>query len=57
MEGRMKHVGGQVELDGKRLPISNSRAMAGHRLRRRLAHPSVRHERPQPDPEGRPDGE
>ena len=33
MEGRMKHVGGQVELDGKRLPISNSRAMAGYRLR------------------------
>ena len=33
MEGRMKHVGGQVELDGKRLPISDNRAMAGYRLR------------------------
>ncbi len=33
MEGRMKQVGGQVELDGKPLPISDSRAMARHRLR------------------------
>ena len=27
MEGRMKHVGGRVELDGQRLPISDNRAM------------------------------
>ena len=33
MEGRMKQVGGQVELDGKPLPISDSRAMASYRLR------------------------
>jgi peptide/nickel transport system ATP-binding protein len=32
-EGRMKHLGGQVELDGKPLPISDSRAMARYRLR------------------------
>ena len=33
MEGRMKHVGGHVELDGKPLPISDNRAMDRHRLR------------------------
>ena len=33
MEGRMKQVGGQVELDGRPLPISDSRAMASYRLR------------------------
>jgi peptide/nickel transport system ATP-binding protein len=33
MEGRMKQVGGQVELDGEPLPISDSRAMARYRLR------------------------
>ncbi len=33
MEGRMKQVGGQVELDGKPLPISDARAMARYRLR------------------------
>jgi peptide/nickel transport system ATP-binding protein len=33
MEGRMKHVGGRVELDGKPLPISDSRTMARYRLR------------------------
>ena len=33
MEGRMKQEGGQVELDGKPLPISDNRAMAGYRLR------------------------
>jgi peptide/nickel transport system ATP-binding protein len=33
MEGRMKHEGGQVTLDGKPLPIADSRAMAGYRLR------------------------
>jgi peptide/nickel transport system ATP-binding protein len=33
MEGRMKHVGGQVRLDGQPLPISDKRAMARHRLR------------------------
>jgi peptide/nickel transport system ATP-binding protein len=33
MEGRMKHVGGQVELDGNTLPIADSRAMARYRLR------------------------
>ena len=33
MEGRMKQVGGQVELDGRRLPLSDNRAMAGYRLR------------------------
>jgi peptide/nickel transport system ATP-binding protein len=33
MEGRMKHVGGTVELDGKRLPIGDSRAMNSYRMR------------------------
>jgi peptide/nickel transport system ATP-binding protein len=33
MEGRMKHVGGRVELDGETLPISDSRAMGRYRLR------------------------
>jgi peptide/nickel transport system ATP-binding protein len=33
MEGRMKHVGGTVELDGKPLPISDNRAMNQYRLR------------------------
>ena len=33
MEGRMKQEGGQVTLDGKPLPIADSRAMAGYRLR------------------------
>jgi peptide/nickel transport system ATP-binding protein len=33
MEGRMKHAGGRVELDGKELPIGDSRAMGHYRLR------------------------
>ena len=33
LEGRMKHIGGQVELDGGPLPISDSRAMNEYRLR------------------------
>jgi peptide/nickel transport system ATP-binding protein len=33
MEGRMKHAGGRVELDGKPLPISDGKAMADYRLR------------------------
>jgi peptide/nickel transport system ATP-binding protein len=33
MEGRMKHVGGTVELDGKVLPIGDSRAMNNYRMR------------------------
>ena len=33
IEGRMKHVGGTVELDGKALPISDDRAMNHHRMR------------------------
>jgi peptide/nickel transport system ATP-binding protein len=33
MEGRMKHTGGSVRLDGKDLPISDRRAMNAFRLR------------------------
>jgi peptide/nickel transport system ATP-binding protein len=33
LEGRMKHAGGTVRLDGKVLPISDRRAMNAHRLR------------------------
>jgi peptide/nickel transport system ATP-binding protein len=33
LEGRMRHVGGTVDLDGKGLPISNYRAMNRHRMR------------------------
>ena len=33
MEGRMKHGGGTVELDGKTLPIGDSRAMNQYRMR------------------------
>jgi peptide/nickel transport system ATP-binding protein len=33
MEGRMKHVGGTVELDGKPLPIGDNRAMNNYRMR------------------------
>lgn len=33
LEGRMKHVGGTVELDGHDLPIADFRAMNRHRLR------------------------
>jgi peptide/nickel transport system ATP-binding protein len=33
MEGRMKQLGGRVELDGKPLPIADVRAMADYRLR------------------------
>lgn len=33
LEGRMRHVGGTVEIDGKPLPISNERAMNHHRMR------------------------
>lgn len=33
MEGRMKHLGGTVELDGKPLPIADSRAMNRYRMR------------------------
>ena len=33
LEGRMRHVGGTVDLDGKPLPISNDRAMQRHRMR------------------------
>jgi peptide/nickel transport system ATP-binding protein len=32
MEGRMKQAGGRVELDGRPLPISDSKAMAKYRL-------------------------
>jgi peptide/nickel transport system ATP-binding protein len=34
MEGRMKHAGGRVELDGSPLPISDSKAMAAYRLKK-----------------------
>jgi len=33
LEGRMKHVGGTVELDGVNLPIADYKAMNRHRLR------------------------
>jgi|SRR5579875_971041 len=33
MEGRMKHLGGSVVLDGRPLPITDDRAMRAHRLR------------------------
>jgi peptide/nickel transport system ATP-binding protein len=33
LEGRMKHTGGTVRLDGQELPISDSRAMNAYRLR------------------------
>jgi peptide/nickel transport system ATP-binding protein len=33
LEGRMRHLGGRVELDGRELPISNSRAMNEYRLK------------------------
>ena len=33
LEGRMKHVGGTVELDGATLPIADYKAMNRHRLR------------------------
>jgi peptide/nickel transport system ATP-binding protein len=33
MDGRMKHLGGTVELDGKRLPLDDSRAMGPYRLK------------------------
>ena len=33
LEGRMRHLGGTVELDGKVLPISDDRAMNRHRMR------------------------
>jgi peptide/nickel transport system ATP-binding protein len=33
LEGRMKHVGGTVELDGANLPIADYKAMNRHRLR------------------------
>jgi peptide/nickel transport system ATP-binding protein len=33
MEGRMKHVHGTVELDGRQLPISDNKAMNQYRLR------------------------
>jgi peptide/nickel transport system ATP-binding protein len=33
LEGRMKHLGGEVHLDGKPLPIADSRAMNQFRLR------------------------
>jgi peptide/nickel transport system ATP-binding protein len=33
LEGRMKHTGGTVRLDGQELPISDSRAMNTYRLR------------------------
>lgn len=33
MEGRMKHLGGTVTLDGRQLPIWDERAMRAHRLR------------------------
>ncbi|HTT92243.1 MAG TPA: ATP-binding cassette domain-containing protein, partial [Acidimicrobiales bacterium] len=33
LEGRMKHTGGTVRLDGKELPISDNRAMSSYRLR------------------------
>ncbi|MGH9105315.1 MAG: ABC transporter ATP-binding protein [Acidimicrobiales bacterium] len=34
LEGRMKHLGGTVRLDGEALPISDNRAMNQYRLRR-----------------------
>jgi peptide/nickel transport system ATP-binding protein len=33
MDGRMKHLGGTVDLDGKRLPLADSRAMGPYRLK------------------------
>ena len=33
MEGRMKHLGGTAELDGKQLPLPDSKAMNDYRLR------------------------
>ena len=53
LEGRMKQLGGEVTLDGKPLPISDTRAMNEYRLRDDLADPPVRDERPQPDEEDR----
>jgi peptide/nickel transport system ATP-binding protein len=32
LEGRMKHLGGRVELDGKELPIADFRAMRPYRM-------------------------
>ena len=57
MEGRMKVIGGTVELDGKPLPISDSKAMNDFRLREVSHHPPVRHERAEPDQEDRPHGQ
>jgi peptide/nickel transport system ATP-binding protein len=34
MEGRMKHLGGRVELDGRELPIIDNRAMRPYRMTR-----------------------
>ena len=56
LDGRMKHVAGTVELDGVTLPIADDDAMRRYRFKRGLAHPAVRDERAQPDPEDRPDG-
>ena len=56
IDGRMKHVGGSVTLDGVELPISDSAGDGPLPLPRHLDHPAVRDERPQPDPQDRGDG-
>jgi peptide/nickel transport system ATP-binding protein len=33
LDGRMRHLGGRVELDGRELPIADTRAMRPHRMR------------------------
>jgi peptide/nickel transport system ATP-binding protein len=33
LDGRMRHLGGRVELDGRDLPIADSRAMRPHRMK------------------------
>src|SRR5712691_8183079 len=33
LDARMKHLGGRVELDGRRLPITDNRAMRAYRMK------------------------
>ena len=54
LDGRMQHVAGTVELDGVTLPIADDEAMSKLPVHRGLAHPAVRDERAQPDPQDRP---
>ena len=56
IDGRMRHVGGTVVLDGVELPIADPAAMQRVPLPVGLARAAVRDERAQPDPPDRADG-